>query len=276
MKLLVQKILILIALYNPMLEAVATTESFSFAVVPQQAASKLAKLWVPILKYVSADTGINIKFKTATNIPVFEQRLARGEYDFAYMNPYHYVVFHEVPGYQAFAKQMNKHIKGIIVVHKDSEISSLQQFEGKTLVFPSPAAFAASILTRGYLQKEGVHIQAKYVSSHDSVYFNIAKKIYPAGGGIIRTLKNTSPEILNQLKILWISQAFTPHAFTAHPRVDRQIVEKVRDSLRNLDKTEQGRALLKTIEFAGIEAADNTDWDDVRALNLNELNAFLK
>lgn len=36
---------------------------------------------------------------------------------------------------------------GVIIVHKDSRIRQLQDLQGATLIFPTPLAFAASILT---------------------------------------------------------------------------------------------------------------------------------
>ena len=48
--------------------AMAKSDSFSFAIVPQQSASKLAKKWVPICKYLSEKTGVKINFETA---PIF-------------------------------------------------------------------------------------------------------------------------------------------------------------------------------------------------------------
>ena len=246
-----------------------------FGVVPQQAASKLARLWVPILQHVSKETGLDIRFKTATNIPVFEQRLSKGEYDLAYMSPYHYVVFHQKLGYKAFAKQMNKHIKGIVVVHKDSDINDIKQLQGATLAFPSPAAFAASILPRGYMKSQGIDIKAKYVSSHDSVYFNVAKKIYPAGGGIMRTIKSINPKILSQLKILWVSAPYTPHAFAARTDLPENTMNQIRESFIGLNKTEAGRKLLAGLNFSGVESAFDKDWDDVRKLNLDDLDNYL-
>ena len=40
-----------------------------FGIVPQQSASKLARLWTPILNYVSTKTNYQFQFKTAPNIP---------------------------------------------------------------------------------------------------------------------------------------------------------------------------------------------------------------
>lgn len=269
------KFILLLSLLLNSSTLMAEKLTLSFGVVPQQAASKLAKLWIPILQHVSKEVGVDIRFKTATNIPAFEQRLGKGEYDLAYMNPYHYVVFNEKLGYQAFAKQMNKHIKGIMVVHKDSDIKNITQLQGQTLAFPSPAAFAASLLTRGYLKNEGIDFKEKYVSSHDAVYFNVAKKVYPAGGGILRTLNSTKPDILEQLKVFWVSKPYTPHAFAARPDIPIEIVHKIRDSFRNLNNTEKGKEMLLGLKFSGIESADDSDWNDVRDLDLQALNSYL-
>jgi len=120
--------------------------TLTFGVVPQQSATKLARTWVPVLRLIGERSGVALQFATAPDIPTFEQRLAAGEYDLAYMNPYHYTVFHERPGYQAFAKEKDRLIQGILVVRKDAPYEKLADFEGRELAFPAPAAFAASVL----------------------------------------------------------------------------------------------------------------------------------
>ncbi|MDX1668225.1 MAG: PhnD/SsuA/transferrin family substrate-binding protein, partial [Limnobacter sp.] len=65
--------------------------------MPQQSATTLARLWGPLLAEIRKNSGLNIQFSTAPNIPEFEARVAQGDYDVAYMNPYHFTVFHEAP-----------------------------------------------------------------------------------------------------------------------------------------------------------------------------------
>jgi phosphonate transport system substrate-binding protein len=244
----------------------------TFGIVPQQSASKLARLWTPILNKLSKETGLKIKFKTAPNIPTFEQRLLEGEYDIAYMNPYHYTVFSKVPGYVAFAKAKDKLIKGIIVIRKDNKIQTLEQLSGKTLAFPAPAAFAASILPRAHFSKNNIPVNAKYVSSHDSVYRTVAKGLFPAGGGVLRTFNNVSPDIKKQLRIFWTTKGYTPHAFAAHPEMNTEIINKIAAAMYDLNETEEGMALLETINLKGFIKAYDEDWNDVRALDINLLN----
>ncbi len=53
-----------------------------------------------------------------------------------------------------------------MVVRKESAIHPLHDLSGKTLAFPAPAAFAASVLPRANLANNDIPFTAKYVSSH--------------------------------------------------------------------------------------------------------------
>ncbi len=245
--------------------------TLSFGIVPQQSATKLARKWTPFLAYLSKKTGYRIDFKTAKDIPTFEERCAAGEYDIAYMNPYHYTVFHESPGYKVLAKQKLKALKGIIVARKDSPYKELSELDGSTLAFPSPAAFAATIVTRAYFDGQGINITPKYVSSHDSVYRSVAKGLYPAGGGVPRTFRSMDKSIRDQLRIFWISKGFTPHAIAAHPRVSEEIVRKITAFMAEMENDPVGKEILKRLNFKGLVNAQDSDWDDVRALGIDIL-----
>lgn len=204
------KIAALVIAFTLSLPAMAQAESLTFSVVPQQSASKLARLWSPVLAYLSEKSGVKLQFTTAKDIPTFEKRLSEGRYDISYMNPYHYTVFNRQPGYVVFARQKDKKIKGIVVVRKDSPLTELSQLADENLAFPSPAAFAASVLPRAQLQRENIHYQPKYVSSHDSVYLGVSRGVFPAGGGVMRTFNNTDPAVRESLKVLWTTNTYTP------------------------------------------------------------------
>ncbi len=247
--------------------AVNAAETYKFGVVPQQNGSKLSKLWTPILQYLEEKTNYKFQFATARNIPTYEKRLAKGKYDFAYMNPYHYVQFQQVAGYDAFAKAKKKRLKGILVVQKDSPYQTIEDLNDVQMAFPSNA-FAANLVPRAIMSRADIGFDPKYVASHDSVYRNVSKGRYPAGGGVMRTYRNTSPEYRNQLRILWTSDGYTPHAFAAHPRVPKNVVEDVQRAMLQMDMDPRGKALLKSIRLKGIESGEDYEWDDVRALNI--------
>lgn len=270
MKIIFLKSILVLCLYiaNIPLSMAENKEALTFGIVPQQTASKLARLWIPIMRHLSEKTGVNIHFRTAPSIPEFERRLSEGVYDIAYMNPYHYVVFSKSVGYRAFAKQSNKRLTGIVVVRKDSSMKNLMDINNKSLAFPSPAAFAATIIPRAELHNNGVKYTPKYVLSHDSVYRTVASGIHEAGGGITRTLNNLDENVRSQLKVLWQSKVYTPHAFASHSRVKAEVLEKVSMAMQMLDDKSESKLLLKAIRFKGIESAKDSDWNDIRALNI--------
>ncbi len=234
----------------------------------------MAEDWGPLLAEVSRRSGVSLVFRTAPNIPAFEERLATGDYDLAYMNPYHYVVFHKASGYLAFAKEQERRLKGILVVRKDSAVLKPADLAGKTVVFPAPAAFAASILPQAEFGRLKIPIETRFVASHDSVYRAVASGLHEAGGGIQRTFEAMPADVREQLRVLSETPGYTPHALAAHPRVPAAIVERLRKAMASLADDEIGRALLAPLAFKGVVAAQDREWNDIRALDINLLARY--
>jgi phosphonate transport system substrate-binding protein len=104
----------------------------------------------------------------------------------------------------------------------------------------------------------------------------VAKGLYPAGGGIQRTFNKMSPEVRDQLHILWRTEQYTPHAIAAHPRMSREIVFGLQQAMIAMGDEPRGKRLLEGINFTGIEAASDKDWDDVRELEITLLNDLIQ
>lgn len=251
-------------------QSVQAEEVLKFGIVPQQSASSLAKSWVPLMQFLSKTTGKKVRFETAPNIPEFEKRVAEGMYDIVYLNPYHYTVFSKSIGLRAIARQKDKRIRGIIVVARDSEIMRLEMLKGAEIAFPAPAAFAATVLPQANLARHKIPFTSAYVSSHDSVYAGVAKGLFVAGGGIDRTLSTLSKDIFDKLKVIWRSDGYTPHAFAVHPRVSEETAMRIQNALVSLNDQAEGKKILKKLGFkTGIIKSVDSDWDDIRALDIN-------
>ena len=240
---------------------------YSFAIVPQQSATRLLQTWGPVLAHVGETTGHSLRFATAKDIPAFEACLAAEAYDAAYMNPYHYTVFH-ARGYRAFAKQQGKKLKGLIVVRADNAAASLAELDGETFAFPSPAAFGASVLPRAEMTGQGIAFTPQYVRSHDSVYRAVLAGLMPAGGGVLRTFSSQSEETRAGLRVIYETDAYTPHAFAFHGSVPSEVQTAIAEAFTALGDT--APELLQPIRMKGIEAAADADWNDVRALGLSQ------
>lgn len=237
-----------------------------FGVVPQQSPAELAKVWKPVVYYLETATGEKINLKIERSIPDFERALYKGEYDFAYMNPYHYILAHKRKGYIAQMRDVKK-LVGIIVVRKDSGITNVSELKGKEILFPAPDAFAATLLTKYDLLKEyGIDVERdkkfRYVNSHDSVYKGVARYIGDAGGGIERTFNGLEDiETKSALKILYKTAAYPSHPFAYHPSLSAAVADKVGNALASMPSE-----LLEPITMKSIIRTDDSEYNSVRRI----------
>lgn len=256
-------ILTLAALARP---AAAQDATFTFGIVPQQSAGRLAQIWGPFVQEVGRRAGVGLRFVTTADIPTFEACLDKGIFDFAYMNPYHYVLFHQRAGYQAFAHASDETLEGLLVVRADSGLTRLEDLAGKEIAFPSPGALAASVIPRAELTKRGIAFRPSYVRSHDSVYRAVLAGLMPAGGGIRRTFENLADDQRAALRTVHVTASYTTHAFAARAQVPQATVAAVGRAMTTLGAANE--ALLEPLGMVGFVAAADAEWNDVRSLDL--------
>lgn len=247
---------------------------YSVGIVPQHGIKKTYKIWSPILKALTKETGLKFKISGSPDIPTFEKSLHAGEYDFVYMNPYHLVWSQETQKYTPLVRDHGRKLQGVLVVHKDSDINDVKQLDGKVIAFPSPNALGASLLMRAELSKKHhINITPRYVKSHDSVFFNVVVKQADAGGAIQRTLNKQKDKIKDQIKVIYRTEKIAPHPFASHPRVNEAAVMSVQKSLMAMSKDEIGNQFLTKIPMKKMGLATLKDYALLEQLGLDEFRA---
>ena len=243
--------------------------SYSVGVVPQFSARATQQIWAPILDDLQRRTGHTFALQGSPSISAFEQQLLAGEFDFAYMNPYHFVKASNALGYLPLVRDTAKNLRGILVVRKDSPYDDLTQLQGKPIAFPSPNALGASLMMRAILAQEfKLEFEPKYVKTHDSVYLNVVIGNAAAGGGVGRTLAQQSPEIRDQLRVLFTTPAVASHPLAAHPRVPEEVREQVQAALIAMGESEAGRQQLAGIPITAVGPALAEDYAPLQAMGL--------
>lgn len=249
------------------LSATASAEKYTLGVVPQQSPLKLFKTWKPIADYLSEQTGHDITFKTEKSIAAFEKRLYAGEYDLAYMNPYHFVVANRKQDYQAHIRA-DKMIRGILVAKgADADFDALIKDPNTRYAFPSPNAFAATLLTKfELLEKYGVNVEQQnkrqYVNSHDSVYSGIARGTGDLGGGIQRTFNNFNKATDKaQLNVV-----YTTEAYPSHPIAYKATLPEAHRAQLDKALLAMPQGLLDTLSIKKMIPTDNDEYAAIRAL----------
>jgi len=89
----------------------------------------------------------------------------------------------------------------------------------------------------------------------------------PAGGGVLRTFNAVSPELRSQLRVIYSTSGYTPHAIAAHSDVPVDIQAALQAAL--IDTNSSAPDLAESVGMNGFETAFDDDWDDVRSLELS-------
>lgn len=245
--------------------------TYKVGIVPQFDAREIYKIWRPILDHVEKDTGIRLELEGAPTIPEFEKQFIAGEFDFAYMNPYHILVAREHQGYIPLVRDVGRTLHGILVVRKESRIKSPEELDGKTVSFPAPNALGASLMIRADLAENfQSEVIPSYVKTHSSVYLNVLMGLAEAGGGVQKTLKQQSKEIQDGLKVLYRTKDVSPHPFVVHPRVPENVGKSVAGAMLALGKTDGGQKLLLKIPISTIGVASFEDYKPLANMGLDK------
>lgn len=246
-----------------------TPASYSVGVAPQFEARKLYATWKPLLDALEKATGQRFRFASAGSVPEFELAVARGSYDFVYVNPYHLYKERQRQGYVPLVRDLSP-LYGIVVVRADSPLRTPAELAGKSLAVPSPNAVGASMLIQAELDRS-MAIQMKIVNakSHSSAYLHAINQLTDAAGGVEKTFAEQPLAIRDALRVVYRTRDFPSHPIAAHPRVAESVRERVRQALLDISADPARQQLLQDIPISRAVAASFRDYEAFRNLDLD-------
>jgi phosphonate transport system substrate-binding protein len=227
----------------------ASIKEMRVSIVPQLSHSIMYSKWAPILEHVGQKTGQCFNLEIPDTIGAFEKSLLNGEPDFAFANPYHAVIAKNRKGYTPLFIDGKTKLTGILVVKNDSSIKSIRQLHGREIAFPSPNSFAASLLIRAELAKQGIFIKPKYLKTHENSYRGVAMGDFVSAGGVNNTFQREESSLKENLKILYETSGYASHPFIANPRVPLKVRNGVTEAFISLSKSDFGRKLLEDVQI---------------------------
>ena len=242
-------------------------EAFRFGIAPQQSMRELAKRWSPIIRYIGERSGVPLQFQSAASLADFQNEIKGGRYDITFVNAYHYAAIKKATGYRVFLQEKDAKFVGMMVVRKDSPYQSIKDLDGKQVAYPGPT-FVTTMLAHTYLTANNVKVTPNYVVSMDSVYRTVAKGLFDAGQGEMRTFEIMDPAVRDQLRILWTADPLPPFAFVVHPRVPLATIRKIQDVMVKMTEDPVGVELLKAVNMKGFVEAQVAEYELMGNLKL--------
>ncbi len=230
---------------------------YTVAVVPQFQAVDIHRTWAPILERVGQEVGVTLVLRLAQDIPSFEADVMAGKPDFAYLNPYHQVRARRAQNYRPLVRD-SKPLTGILVVRREDPIRSVKELDGKSVAFPAPNAFGASLLIRAHLAENArIHITPMYAKTHTNAYRQTIVGKTAASGGLRATLEREPQEVRDSLRILLETPGAAPHPLSAHPRVPKELQAAVQKAWLRASQEPAMQPLFRDIPMSNPVVADH-------------------
>ena len=250
----------------------SSAQEYIFGVHPQRNPKKLHEVFGPLVNYLNTHVqGTHFVFEASRNFAAFDQKLAQRQFDFTLPNPYGTVKGIE-SGYRVFGKMGNKNdLRGLIVVRRDSSITTVADLKGKSLSFPAPTAFAATLLPKYFLHSHGLNvnkdIKPLYVGSMESSLMNVYQGNVAAGTAYPpawRDFIKNQPQAASELKLMWETEPMPDNSLMARDDIPKELVERVAQALFSMHNNEEGRAILARMDLSMFKPAANDHYQSVR------------
>ena len=246
----------------------AADKPYSFGVFPYLPVTRIHEMYAPIAADFEAKIGRPVRLLSKARYETFEADIRDEAYDIAYIQPVLYVDAHDHHGYLPLARRRGK-LAVLVVVREDSPIASLKDLEGKTLANP-PADAAVSHLTSMALLSAGIDprqgVRRDYGKNHftclQSVLIGVADACGTADGPLHALQKQKQGR--SGLRVLPTTADMPYPLFVVHQRVPKAVRDALLRTILAWETTEEGRRILRAVEFTSFVTASDADYKVVR------------
>lgn len=252
--------------------AAAGLRPLRFGVLPLQSPVALARLFIPLCAHLAKALHRPIVFATAPDFQRFMARAKKGRYDVLFLNPYLYRQLH---GYRAVARIKGVPFIGLLITRQGRHIGPLtpRSLAGRSIAFPDPDAFAATLMVKEYLRARGVIVDTEmrpvYLRSQDSVILAVARGLVDLGGTWPWSLDQEPPAIRAQVRIVARTAPGPEMPIAVRDTMAPATVKALQNALIGLTGSVAGRAILRRMHIpAGFAIASPREYANIpRVLN---------
>ncbi|MBY6067850.1 PhnD/SsuA/transferrin family substrate-binding protein [Leisingera aquaemixtae] len=230
------------------------------------------KQYQPFLSYLSGRMSeelgepVTIRLKIAKEYEEGIRQLASGEVDFARFGPASYVhVMKENPGIRIIAmesKNGQKRFKGVIVVHHDSSVQSVEELAGLTFAFGDELSTIGRYLAQEYLLEAGISSadlhEFAYLGRHDLVGEAVGAGRYTAGALKESTYKKLVAKGVPIRVLASFDNVTKPWLASA------DMPENVLEAMRRVMLSSEHEEIVRRISRNGFLLGEDQDYDIIR------------
>jgi phosphonate transport system substrate-binding protein len=236
-----------------------------FGVVPYQSPKDIVKMYAPLAAALEKKLGKKIKLSSATDNRAFLAKARAGEYDLLLTTP---VLFYKLrpSGYRVIARGEPSFYGGVIV-RKDSEITTIEQLQGKRIAAIGEHSYGGYRFLLPQLVEKGVdpqrEVEFQFLDKVSIIIYGVVNRTVDAGILQLDTLDIPSfADVRGQLRVISRSPEIPRFPFIVNKDLDGAAIAAIQEALSSLsaDRPED-LAILNAMQISRIVAATNADYE---------------
>jgi len=264
-------------------------DELTLAVIRTEEMSTLAQRWEKAVEYLSEKANVDINFYTTTSYASVVEAMLSGFVDIGSLGPKIYLVAHEkskgaivpivsyaIPADMFMDEPCGCYL-GALVTKTGSGMKSVEATKGKVLALVDPGSTSGNALPRalfvdniGGVELEDYWSRVFYSGSHSASARAIQAGKADAAFISLGTLRNliTSGEMKKEdFNYLWISPKVPIDVISIDKtRMKPELAQRVTDAFVGMKDSAEGREVLKAMNFAAFEKAEDSRFDPLRKI----------
>lgn len=251
--------------------AFSDNKTLVLGVFPRRNIQTTYRLFQPLAEYLQDALKRKVKLETTKYFPEFWKAVQQQRYDLVHYNQYHYVVSHLHYGYDVILrnKELGKStIAGSLIVRKDSNINTVLDLKGKTILFGGGKTAMQSyisatwLLQRGGLNKED-YVEKFAINPPNTIISTFFKRADASGSGdVVMHLDNVIKRIdISQLKFLDKTKPMPHLPWAVRSGLPLELKDKIQLTLESLSLNEEGIRILKQAKLDDLVPTVDHDYD---------------
>jgi phosphate/phosphite/phosphonate ABC transporter binding protein len=256
------------------LSRVTQSDTVLFGVIPKDNPRIIYEKFQPLMDYLTDKTPYNFELVLQKTYDDTVIALGEGRINMAFLGPLTYLHakadYQVIPLLKGITEKGDPFYNSVIVTKKNSPFKQLSDLKGQSIAFASLKSTSGNLIPRYLLAENGIHLREikdfNNFNYHDSVVKRVLKGIYDAGAVRESVAEKYIPQ---GLEIIAKSGPIPTGPLVISPLTSYTVVEMIKTVLLDMNKTEQGQAVLKKIDpeyMGGFAEADDFDYAHIRKM----------
>ncbi|OGQ95866.1 MAG: hypothetical protein A2521_01815 [Deltaproteobacteria bacterium RIFOXYD12_FULL_57_12] len=248
----------------------------NIVLVPEKNIFEQRKQYKYLTDYLAKKLGVAVHLDIMPNYGKISDAFIEGQADAGFFGSFSYVLTQAKAGIEPIARPVWSNGKstycGYLFVRKDSGILSVADMKGKSLALVDKATTAGYIFQRFYFNSFGINDLSEYFShiyfagTHDAaawaVYIGEAD-VGAAKDLIFNELGDNYPDFKDKMLVLAESPPVPSNGLAVNRNMHPALKTFLKTIFLNMDKTEEGREVLKRFGAAKFIATKDEDYTPV-------------